>query len=98
MKAELAALITEALEKLVIEGVLEAIPDAPPQIDRPKDTSHGDLSCNIAMVLAKRAGLPPAISPPASSMRYPTTRSSIPATSLDPAFSIFSSTPVTTLR
>jgi len=30
MKAELAALITEALEKLVTEGVLEAIPDAPP--------------------------------------------------------------------
>ena len=53
MKAELAALITEALEKLVTEGVLEAIPDAPPQIDRPKDSSHGDLSCNIAMVLAK---------------------------------------------
>ena len=59
MKAELAALITEALEKLVTEGVLEAVPDASPQIDRPKDTSHGDLSCNIAMVLAKRAGLPP---------------------------------------
>ena len=59
MKAELAALITEALEKLVTEGVLEAIPDAPPQIDRPKDASHGDLSCNIAMVLAKHAGLPP---------------------------------------
>ena len=59
MKSELAALITTALEKLVVDGVLAELPDATPQIDRPRDTSHGDLSCNIAMVLAKRAGMAP---------------------------------------
>ena len=59
MKSELAALITTALEQLVVDGVLAELPDATPQIDRPRDTSHGDLSCNIAMVLAKRAGMAP---------------------------------------
>ena len=58
MKSELAALITEALEKLVTEGVLEAVPDAPRRLTA-RRTLHGDLSCNIAMVLAKRASLPP---------------------------------------
>jgi arginyl-tRNA synthetase len=59
MKSELAALITAALEQLVSQGALAELPDVAPQIDRPKDTSHGDLSCNIAMVLAKRAGIAP---------------------------------------
>ena len=59
MKPELAALISEALEQLVSDGVLAEVPDSAPQIDRPKDSSHGDLSCNIAMVLAKRAGMAP---------------------------------------
>jgi arginyl-tRNA synthetase len=59
MKPELAALIASALEQLVSQGTLDDMPDTPPQIDHPKDPSHGDLSCNIAMVMAKRAGLPP---------------------------------------
>ena len=59
MKPELAALISEALEQLVSDGVLAEVPESAPQIDRPKDSSHGDLSCNIAMVLAKRAGMAP---------------------------------------
>jgi len=59
MKSELAALITTALEKLVVDGALSETPDSAPQIDRPRDPSHGDLSCNIAMVLAKRAGMAP---------------------------------------
>ena len=59
MKPELAALISEALEQLVSDGVLAEVPESTPQIDRPKDPSHGDLSCNIAMVLAKRAGMAP---------------------------------------
>ena len=59
MKPELAALIGEALEQLVSDGVLAEVPESAPQIDRPKDPSHGDLSCNIAMVLAKRAGMAP---------------------------------------
>ena len=59
MKPELAALISEALEQLVSDGVLAKVPESAPQIDRPKDPSYGDLSCNIAMVLAKRAGIAP---------------------------------------
>ena len=59
MKPELAALISEALEQLVSDGVLAEMPESAPQIDRPKDASHGDLSCNIAMVMAKRAGVAP---------------------------------------
>ena len=59
MKSELAALITEALEKLVVDGALSEIPELAPQIDRPRDPSNGDLSCNIAMVLSKRAGMAP---------------------------------------
>ena len=59
MKSELAALITTALEKLVVDGALNETPDSAPQIDRPRDPSHGDLSCNIALVLAKRAGMAP---------------------------------------
>ena len=59
MKSELAALITTALEKLVVDGALNETPDSAPQVDRPRDPSHGDLSCNIALVLAKRAGMAP---------------------------------------
>ena len=59
MKPELAALMTVALEQLLSEGALAALPDAPPQIDYPKDPTHGDFSCNVAMVLAKQARLSP---------------------------------------
>ena len=59
MKPELAALMTAALEQLLSEGALAALPDAPPQIDYPKDPTHGDFSCNVAMVLAKQARLSP---------------------------------------
>ena len=59
MKSELATLITSGLQKLVAAGVLPVMPDVVPQIDHPKDTAHGDLSCNIAMVLAKHAKIPP---------------------------------------
>ena len=59
MKPKLAALITSALEQLVSQGTLADMPQAPPQIDQPKDPAHGDLSCNVAMVMAKRAGIAP---------------------------------------
>ena len=49
MKSELAALITTALEKLVVDGALSETPDSAPQIDRPRDPSHGDLSCNCLL-------------------------------------------------
>ena len=59
MKPELAALMTAALEKLLSEGTLPELPATQPQIDYPKDPTHGDFSCNLAMVLAKRAGMSP---------------------------------------
>jgi len=59
MKPELAALMTAALEKLLSEGTLPGLPAPLPQIDYPKDPTHGDFSCNLAMVLAKRAGMSP---------------------------------------
>jgi arginyl-tRNA synthetase len=59
MKSDLNALISQALNQLVTDGVLSELPDNPVQLDHPKDASHGDLSCNVAMVLAKRNGLTP---------------------------------------
>jgi arginyl-tRNA synthetase len=54
--AQYAALLDEALDELVSDGVL------PPQVDRknvtvepPRDAAHGDLATNAAMVLAKGA-------------------------------------------
>ena len=58
MKPELAALISEALEQLVSDGVLAEVPSRRPRSIAQR-SSHGDLSCNIAMVLAKRAGMAP---------------------------------------
>lgn len=59
MKNQLADLIVAALGQLQAEGALPA--DALPvvQIDNTKDKAHGDLACNIAMVLAKKAGKAP---------------------------------------
>ncbi len=60
MKQQLADLISSALAQLQAEGLLpagEALPAV--QIDNTKDKAHGDLACNIAMVLAKKAGKPP---------------------------------------
>jgi arginyl-tRNA synthetase len=59
MKQQLAALIRAALTQLQADGVLPAgaLPDV--QIDNTRDKSHGDLACNIAMVLAKPAGKAP---------------------------------------
>jgi len=34
-------------------------PDAPPTFEKPRVAEHGDLTTNIAMVLAKGSGLPP---------------------------------------
>ncbi len=34
-------------------------PDAPVQLERPRDPEHGDLATNVAMTLARRLGRPP---------------------------------------
>ena len=59
MKDALTALLQQALQQLVNEGTLESTEGVSPQIDHTRDPSHGDLATNLAMVLAKRAGMPP---------------------------------------
>lgn len=60
MKASVSDLIKHALGQLADANVLshEHIPETI-KIDRCKDPKHGDFASNIAMVLAKPAGIPP---------------------------------------
>ena len=54
------ALIAEALESLKADGVLPADTDITGiSVEPPRDESHGDISTNAAMVLAKPAGRNP---------------------------------------
>ncbi len=58
---QLSAAIVDALTSLVGEGAL-ALPDGVPSqvvVERPKSKDHGDYATNVALQLAKRAGLPP---------------------------------------
>ena len=57
MKQHLTGLIRQALDQLASEGHLQA--DLTPQIniDRTRDKSHGDLASNVALILAKGAGM-----------------------------------------
>lgn len=98
MKPELAALISSALEQLVLQGTLADMPDAPLQIDHPKDPSHGDLSCNVAMVIAKRAGLSPRDLAQKVIAALPAITSSRAAILRDPGLSTFLSTQSVTLK
>ncbi len=59
--AQLSTAVVDALASLVDDGSL-TLPDGPPtevRVERPRDKGHGDYATNIAMQLAKRAGLPP---------------------------------------
>ena len=59
MKQHLSELISAALEALVQAGTLPADIEPNIQLDRTRDPEHGDLASNIALTLAKRAGMPP---------------------------------------
>jgi len=59
MKERLISLIDSALDTLIAEGSLPANAKRPAQIDRTKDKSHGDFATNIALMLAKPAGMKP---------------------------------------
>ncbi len=56
---ELAAAVTRIVSELAAEGllVIEAVPEV--RIDRPKSREHGDYATNVALALAKSAGMPP---------------------------------------
>ena len=53
MKAEIQTLIEAALAQLQTEGVIQTMATASVQVDRPKQAGHGDLTTNIALMLAK---------------------------------------------
>ncbi len=58
---QISATIVDALTSLVEAGEL-ALPDGVPTevtVERPRQRSHGDYATNVAMKLAKKAGLPP---------------------------------------
>ncbi len=56
----LGTTIQEALEALSASGVLTSDEPLPkPTVERPRNREHGDYATNVAMVLAKRAAMPP---------------------------------------
>ena len=59
MKSRLKDLVSEAVANLQQNGTLPAELDPNIQIDRTRDSSHGDFACNIAMLLAKPARAKP---------------------------------------
>jgi arginyl-tRNA synthetase len=59
MKDQVVELIGGAVSQLLTDGLLTEGDIPTPQVDHTRDPSHGDLATNIAMVLAKRAGIAP---------------------------------------
>lgn len=59
MKDSIRHLIQQALNRLTDAGVLPAGLTPAIQVENTKDKSHGDFASNIAMMLAKPAGLKP---------------------------------------
>ncbi len=58
---ELSTTIAHALGTLADEGAV-TLPDGPPAsvvVERPKSRDHGDYATNVALQLAKKAGMPP---------------------------------------
>ena len=50
MKERLIPLIESALDTLIDDGTLPADAKRPVQIDRTKDTSHGDCATNLSLI------------------------------------------------
>ena len=59
MKDTIRQLIQQALTQLVNEGVLPEGLTPAIQVENVRDKTHGDFASNIAMMLAKPAGLKP---------------------------------------
>src|SRR5690554_5195338 len=59
MKNELSQLFDSAIAQLQADGVLADDIRLQYQLERTKNPEHGDQACNIAMTLAKAAGMPP---------------------------------------
>ena len=74
MKDQVVTLIEQAIEALKVEGLLPKETTPAPQVDHTRNPEHGDLATNMAMVLAKRAGVPPRDLAQAIIERLPTNR------------------------
>lgn len=59
MKEALTSLLDQAIKTLIAKEQVPEVLDLVPQIDHTRDASHGDLATNVAMVLAKKAGMAP---------------------------------------
>ena len=55
MKAQVTALIKQAIESLQQQGKLDEACQYEIRLDRSKYPSHGDFACNVALALAKSA-------------------------------------------
>ena len=59
MKQKLIQILTHVVTQLKQQAVLPQDVEARVQVDPTKDKTHGDFATNLAMMLAKPAGLPP---------------------------------------
>ena len=59
MKDQVIGIIEQSLSALQSLGVLPEGDMPSPQVDHTRDPNHGDLATNVAMALAKLAGMPP---------------------------------------
>jgi arginyl-tRNA synthetase len=57
LKEVIESLLGQAVQKLIDDGTIETSPSL--QVTRTKDAAHGDFTSNVAMMLAKPAGMPP---------------------------------------
>ena len=74
MKEHLEELLAQSLLHLQRDGVLPADADLAVQLERTRSPDHGEFASNIAMVLAKPAGMPPRKLAEAIIHRVPTSR------------------------
>jgi len=59
LKSELERLLADAISRLVGSVLPQAVDPTWINVERARDASHGDYTCNIALRLAKTAGRPP---------------------------------------
>ena len=59
MKSEISQLLQQAVEQLQTQGTLPADLTINIRLENTRDPSHGDLACNLAMMLAKPAKAKP---------------------------------------
>ena len=59
LKEHIEELLIQALLHLIRNGTLQTDCDVVPQLERTRSPEHGEFASNLAMVLAKKAGMPP---------------------------------------